>query len=124
MNRARPLALAAAAASLMTLAGGVAANAVPGSGVKGEPQPELKPFKIGASTGPGQCRARAERRNRRGVPGRDEQPSRRVKGMSAEARRTRLHERGYPYPSPGDIRHHRGTRALGQPRRRPAGNNH
>ena len=53
MNRARRSAAAAAAASLITLAGAFAAQAATGAGVKGDPQPELKPFEIGASTGPG-----------------------------------------------------------------------
>jgi hypothetical protein len=35
--------------SLLTAVGGAAAYATPASGVKGDPQPELKPFKIGAS---------------------------------------------------------------------------
>jgi hypothetical protein len=56
MHYARRSALIVAATglvSLVTALGGAAASAYPAAGVKGDPQPGLKPFKIGASTSGG-----------------------------------------------------------------------
>jgi hypothetical protein len=44
---------AAGLVGLFTALGGAAAYASPAGGVKGDPQPELQPFKIGASSSPG-----------------------------------------------------------------------
>jgi hypothetical protein len=54
-TRRRWAMLAAAAAGLLCLftALGGAASAAPAAGIKGEPQPELGPFNIGSSNGPG-----------------------------------------------------------------------